>query len=172
MKKRIVSVCLCAVMAVTLMAGCGAPAAETGGNEEGGSSAAVSEGIPKDEIKVGFVHISDPSDMGYTYNHDLGTQEMQETLGLSDDQIINKYNVAEDASCDTALRSWLTRDAILFLPPASDLKIMWWKWRESTRRCSSVMLRVIRQKTQGLTISTIILLLSMRGVILPELRQG
>lgn len=104
MKKRIVSVCLCAVMAVTLMAGCGAPAAETGGNEEGGSSAAVSEGIPKDEIKVGFVHISDPSDMGYTYNHDLGTQEMQETLGLSDDQIINKYNVAEDASCDTALR--------------------------------------------------------------------
>ncbi len=104
MKKRIVSVCLCAVMAVTLMAGCGAPAAETGGNEEGGSSAAVSEGILKDEIKVGFVHISDPSDMGYTYNHDLGTQEMQETLGLSDDQIINKYNVAEDASCDTALR--------------------------------------------------------------------
>ena len=104
MNKRIVSVCLCAVMAVTLMAGCGAPAAETGGNEEGGSSAAVSEGIPKDEIKVGFVHISDPSDMGYTYNHDLGTQEMQETLGLSDDQIINKYNVAEDASCDTALR--------------------------------------------------------------------
>ena len=91
-------------MAVTLIAGCGAPAAETGGNEDGGSSAAASEGIPKDEIKVGFVHISDPSDMGYTYNQDLGTQEMQEALGLSDDQIINKYNVAEDASCDTALR--------------------------------------------------------------------
>ena len=49
------------------------------------------EGIPKDEIKVGFVHISDPSDMGYTYNHDLGTKEMQKELGLSDDQIINKY---------------------------------------------------------------------------------
>ena len=104
MKKRIVSVFLCAAMAVTLMAGCGAPAAETGGNEDGGSSTAASEGIPKDEIKVGFVHISDPSDMGYTYNQDLGTQEMQEALGLSDDQIINKYNVAEDASCDTALR--------------------------------------------------------------------
>ena len=105
MKKRIVSVFLCAAMAVTLIAGCGAPAAETGGNEDGGSSAAASEGIPKDEIKVGFVHISDPSDMGYTYNQDLGTQEMQEALGLSDDQIINKYNVAEDASCDTALRA-------------------------------------------------------------------
>ena len=58
----------------------------------------------KDEIKVGFVHISDPSDMGYTYNHDLGTKEMQKELGLSDDQIINKYNVPEDAECDTALR--------------------------------------------------------------------
>ena len=103
MKKKIVSVFLCAAMAVTLIAGCGAPAAETGGND-GGSSAAASEGIPKDEFKVGFVHISDPSDMGYTYNQDLGTQEMQEKLGLSDDQIINKYNVPEDASCDTALR--------------------------------------------------------------------
>ncbi len=104
MKKKIVSVFLCAAMAVTLIAGCGAPAAETGGNDDGGSATATLEGIPKDEIKVGFVHISDPSDMGYTYNHDLGTQEMQKALGLSDDQIINKYNVAEDASCDTALR--------------------------------------------------------------------
>ena len=104
MKKKIISVLLCAAMAVTLIAGCGAPAAETGGNEEDSSSSTSSEGIPADEIKVGFVHISDPSDMGYTYNQDLGTQEMQETLGLSDDQIINKYNVPEDAECDTALR--------------------------------------------------------------------
>ena len=42
--------------------------------------------------------------MGYTYNHDLGTKEMQEALGLSDDQIINKFNVPEGAECDTALR--------------------------------------------------------------------
>lgn len=68
------------------------------------SSAAALQPIAKEDIKVGFVHISDPSDMGYTYNQDLGTKEMQEALGLRDDQIINKYNVAEDASCDTALR--------------------------------------------------------------------
>ena len=80
MKKKIISVFLCAAMAVTLIAGCGAPAAETGGSEGGDSSSASSEGIPADEIKVGFVHVSDPSDMGYTYNHDLGTQEMQEAL--------------------------------------------------------------------------------------------
>ncbi len=104
MKKKFISVFLCAAMAVTLIAGCGAPAAETGGNDDSSSGTEASGGIPKDEIKVGFVHISDPSDMGYTYNHDLGTQEMQEALGLSDDQIINKYNTPEDAECDTALR--------------------------------------------------------------------
>ncbi|NCB53258.1 MAG: BMP family ABC transporter substrate-binding protein [Clostridia bacterium] len=47
--------------------------------------------------------IGDPSDMGYTYNHDLGTQEMIKSLGLSEDQVINKYNVGEDDSCATAI---------------------------------------------------------------------
>ena len=103
MKKKMLSAFLCAAMAVTLVAGCGAPAADAG-KDRGDSKKEASEGIPKDEIKVGFVHISDPSDMGYTYNHDLGTKEMQKELGLSDDQIINKYNVPEDAECDTALR--------------------------------------------------------------------
>ena len=42
--------------------------------------------------------------MGYTYNHDLGTQEMIKALGLSEDQVINKYNVSEDDSCATALQ--------------------------------------------------------------------
>jgi basic membrane protein A len=61
-------------------------------------------GITADTIKVGFIHISDPSDMGYTYNHDEGTKAMQAALGLRDDQIINKYNIPEGAECDTALR--------------------------------------------------------------------
>jgi basic membrane protein A len=58
-------------------------------------------------IKIGFVHISDPSDMGYTYNHDLGTTKMMATLGLKENQVINKYNIAEDSSCDTAIRELL-----------------------------------------------------------------
>ncbi|MDO5738340.1 MAG: BMP family ABC transporter substrate-binding protein [Eubacteriales bacterium] len=62
------------------------------------------ESLTLENIKVGFVHISDPSDMGYTYNHDLGTQKMMETLGLSKDQIINQFNVKEGASCETAIR--------------------------------------------------------------------
>ena len=61
-------------------------------------------GVTSENIKVGFVHITDPSDMGYTYNHDLGTQKMQAALGLRDDQIINKFNTPEGSEAETALR--------------------------------------------------------------------
>ena len=62
------------------------------------------DGVTLDNIKLGFVHITDPSDMGYTYNHNLGTEKMQRELGLRDDQIINKFNTPEDAECEAALR--------------------------------------------------------------------
>ncbi len=53
-------------------------------------------GIPKEDIKVGVLHISDPSEgSGYSYTHDIGIQKMQENLGLSDDQIIRKLNVSD-----------------------------------------------------------------------------
>lgn len=61
-------------------------------------------GVTLENIKLGFVHITDPSDMGYTYNHNLGTEKMQKELGLRDDQIINKFNTPEDAECEAALR--------------------------------------------------------------------
>ena len=37
-------------------------------------------GVTLDNIKLGFVHITDPSDMGYTYNHNLGTEKMAKEL--------------------------------------------------------------------------------------------
>ena len=124
MKKKVLSVLLSVAMVAALFTGCKSAAesaddkasTEDTAKEDGDDAAAeesekaedeevpATAGIPKDEIKVGFVHVSDPSDMGYTYNHDLGTQKMQEALGLSDDQIINKMNVPEGAECDTALR--------------------------------------------------------------------
>ena len=55
MKKKMLSAFLCAAMAVTLVAGCGAPAADAGKDKGGDSKKEASEGIPKDEIKVGFV---------------------------------------------------------------------------------------------------------------------
>lgn len=53
-------------------------------------------GIPKDEIKVGVIHLSNPADgSGYTYTHDLGIQGMQQNLNLSDDQIVRKINISD-----------------------------------------------------------------------------
>ncbi|MDD2426906.1 MAG: BMP family ABC transporter substrate-binding protein [Eubacteriales bacterium] len=57
-----------------------------------------------ENIKVGFVHITDPSDQGYTYNHNRGTEKMVEVLGLREDQVINKFNIPETSECENALR--------------------------------------------------------------------
>ncbi len=61
------------------------------------------EGISKDKIKIGVIHISDPADgSGYAYTHDLGIKGMQENLGLSDDQIVRKINVPDGDAHATA----------------------------------------------------------------------
>lgn len=63
-------------------------------SESGSSATTQTAGIPKEEIKVGVLHLSDPVEgSGYTYTHDLGIQGMQQNLGLSDDQIVRKINV-------------------------------------------------------------------------------
>lgn len=52
------------------------------------------KGIPKEKIKVGVIHLSDPAaGSGYTYTHDLGIQGMQTNLGLTNEQIVRKINV-------------------------------------------------------------------------------
>ena len=63
-------------------------------SESSSSATTQTAGIPKEEIKVGVLHLSDPVEgSGYTYTHDLGIQGMQQNLGLSDDQIVRKINV-------------------------------------------------------------------------------
>ena len=99
--KKVVAFLVSAVLASTMLIACGPPAAESGGPN---NDANVAANVTLDNIMIGFVHITDPSDMGYTYNHDLGTQEMQRALGLRDDQIINKFNINEGGECSTAIR--------------------------------------------------------------------
>ena len=66
--------------------------------------AAVAEGIPANEIKVGVILLHDEN-VGYDYAHILGRDYMKETLGLSDDQIITEYNIPENEECyDAAIR--------------------------------------------------------------------
>lgn len=99
--KKAGAVALALALAFAMLVGCGGPAASSQENDSGPAGAAE---VTLDTIKVGFVHLADPSDMGWTYNHDQGTKDMQAELGLRDDQIINKFNVPEGAECDTALR--------------------------------------------------------------------
>ena len=96
--KKLLSILLAGAMVLSLAA-CGGdtgtstsePASASTGTSE---SASATGGIPKDEIKVGVIHLSDPAEgSGYTYTHDQGIIGMQQNLGLADDQIVRKISV-------------------------------------------------------------------------------
>ncbi|NLA53650.1 MAG: BMP family ABC transporter substrate-binding protein [Clostridiales bacterium] len=59
--------------------------------------------ISPEEIKVGAVFIG-PKDDGFSGAHYAGIEGMKTTLNLRDDQILYKFNVAENSECETALR--------------------------------------------------------------------
>lgn len=102
MKKRRT---LAAVLVISLlcMTGCGAAngTPDDVATNDGGSqteSETGSGGISKDDIKVGVLYISDPSEgSGYSYTHDLGVKGMQSNLGLKEDQIERKIVDDSDA---------------------------------------------------------------------------
>ena len=73
------------------------------------STALAFEPVAKEEIKVGFVYIGDPSDGGYTFAHDQGTKAMVAELGLADGQVIIKTNIPEDAACETAIEELVSQ---------------------------------------------------------------
>ena len=61
-------------------------------------TAALAEGIPADEIKVGYIYIGDENE-GYTAAHYEGAKAVMEALGLSEDQVIIKWNTPETEAC-------------------------------------------------------------------------
>lgn len=108
--KKLLSILLAGAMVLSLAA-CGGdtgtstsePASASTGTSE---SASATGGIPKDEIKVGVIHLSDPAEgSGYTYTHDQGIIGMQQNLGLRDDQIVRKISVDDTnaAAVETAI---------------------------------------------------------------------
>ena len=108
--KKLLSILLAGARVLSLAA-CGGdtgtstsePASASTGTSE---SASATGGIPKDEIKVGVIHLSDPAEgSGYTYTHDQGIIGMQQNLGLRDDQIVRKISVddTDAAAVETAI---------------------------------------------------------------------
>ena len=97
-KKRIWKKAAMLLSATLLLTGCGAGKSATPddyatnkGYEEDTTQKGSSDGIDKEDIKVGVLYLSDPSEgSGYSYTHDLGVKGMQENLLLSDDQIERK----------------------------------------------------------------------------------
>ena len=120
MKKKVLGVLLCVAMTAAMMTGCGskeepaaneapaaseapetadetaAPAQESAAPADAAAGEGIFKAIPKEEIKVGVIHITDPAEgSGYTYTHDLGIQGMQKTIGLEDSQIIRKNKIPD-----------------------------------------------------------------------------
>lgn len=64
---------------------------------------AFAEGIPADQIKVGYIYIGDENE-GYTAAHYEGAKAMMETLGLTEDQVVVKWTTPEtEAAYDAAV---------------------------------------------------------------------
>ncbi|MBS1482689.1 MAG: BMP family ABC transporter substrate-binding protein [Clostridium sp.] len=115
--RKFVSVALAGVMTLSLAACGGSKTAETtaapdttaavessasaGGAETEATEPAPAGGVAKEDLKVGFVYIGDENE-GYTAAHYACAMEMKEALGLSDDQIIVKWNIPEDETAKDA----------------------------------------------------------------------
>ena len=58
----------------------------------GSKASGVTEGVKvnKEDLKIGFVHYSDPSDQGYTYTHDSSTWKMAAALGIDKSEFSQK----------------------------------------------------------------------------------
>ena len=97
--KKFLALLLSLIMVLSIVACTQKPATSDAEDEE------VVDGeveIPSD-IKVGFIFIGDENE-GYTYAHYIGSLEMKEALGLSDDQVIYKWNIPEnEAAYDAAV---------------------------------------------------------------------
>lgn len=61
-------------------------------------TAAFAEGIPADQVKVGYIFVGDENE-GYTAAHYEGAKAMMAALGLTDDQVIIKWTIPETEAC-------------------------------------------------------------------------
>ena len=64
-------------------------------------AAASGNAVSKDDLKVGVIFVGDENE-GYTAAHYEGIKSMISELGLSEDQVIIKFNIPEGDECLTA----------------------------------------------------------------------
>lgn len=107
--KKALSVLLAMGLTVSMIAGCGSTVGEKEAegsvpvvSTEGADTTQAVDPAAASEIKVGVVYIGDENE-GYTAAHMTGIDEMMATLGLSEDQVIEKTLIPEDESCYDAV---------------------------------------------------------------------
>ncbi len=110
MKQKALRNCTAFLLMAAVLTGCASSSTQTPDDyatnegytstEETGSATTSGEAnVSKNDIKVGVLYISDPSEgSGYSYTHDLGIQGMQENLGLNSNQIERKIVDDSDAA--------------------------------------------------------------------------
>ena len=107
-------------------------------SESGSSATTQTAGIPKEEIKVGVLHLSDPAEgSGYTYTHDLGIQGISR---IWDYQMIRSSARLMSMTVirrrpDRQFRNVLMKAAISSSLPAGDIWKLQRKWRKNIRKC-------------------------------------
>lgn len=95
--KKFLAILLSATM-ILGTAACSSSSSEPAEEPTEGEQTEETEGIAASDIKVGFIFVGDENE-GYTYAHYEGAEKMKEALGLSDEQIIYKWNIPENESC-------------------------------------------------------------------------
>ena len=83
--KKFFMICLIALVAVSAFAG-------------GSKEKAAAEGEYAN-VKIGFIFLHDPASSTYDNNFYQAALQVQKALGLSDSQVIFKWNVEEGAPC-------------------------------------------------------------------------
>jgi len=71
------------------------------------------------KVKIGIIYLDD-AESGWSLSHKLGIQEVKLKLGLSDEQIISKYNVSEEDSgiIEYAISGAIAEGANIIIAPS------------------------------------------------------
>ncbi len=108
MKKSIALVLALGMVLVFAFTGCSAPQESASPSESVSESASASESAPAEEspaeaaVKIGVILVHDEN-TGYDFAHIDGIKKAAAAAGIAEDQIVWKYNIAEDETCyDTA----------------------------------------------------------------------
>ena len=125
------------------------------------TAVAAAEGVPADQIKVGFIFIGDENE-GYTYSHYKAAMEMKEALGLTDEQILIKRNTPKPKPLTKLLLTWLNPAATSSSPTPSATRATCGMPLPNIPKCSSATPPVPRLPPAALPTLTTTSPLSMK----------